>query len=209
MNHSLFFTAFGAGLVLLACTSAPTNEQTGEDDLSKAKAACAGKACGEPCRLCPPGAANCFETLELKQCNAKGRCSPAPAECALDGGPAPDPDPIDAGPGPDPDPIDGGPAPYEPCAGLSCGAPCSVCSPSDPDCVETAVLKFCHANGACLATTPTCAPPPPYEPCAGKTCGDACTICDPADPNCFETAVLKACDALGQCSPGATTCPAS
>lgn len=35
---------------------------------------CAGKSCGEPCHLCPPDAADCYETLELKACDRVGRC---------------------------------------------------------------------------------------------------------------------------------------
>lgn len=197
MERSLLFSALGLGLVLFACSGTSLDEGpvgASEDDLSKAKAACLNKACGETCTLCPPGAKNCFETAVLKQCNAKGRCTSAPAECAIDAGPAPV---LDAGPV---DPIDAGPAPYQPCGGKTCGDTCSICPPWDPTCVETAVLKFCHPGGACLATPPACIPPPPYYPCAGKACGDACTECAPTDPNCFETAVLKACDATGACT---------
>jgi len=35
---------------------------------------CAGKACGDDCRLCPPDAIGCYETMELKACDAQGRC---------------------------------------------------------------------------------------------------------------------------------------
>jgi hypothetical protein len=35
---------------------------------------CDGKACGEDCRICPPDAKDCAETLELKACDAAGRC---------------------------------------------------------------------------------------------------------------------------------------
>lgn len=35
---------------------------------------CAGKACGDECRLCPPDASGCFETTELKACDPTGRC---------------------------------------------------------------------------------------------------------------------------------------
>lgn len=35
---------------------------------------CAGKACGDGCRLCPPEAADCVETMEVKACDAGGRC---------------------------------------------------------------------------------------------------------------------------------------
>ena len=201
MNRSLFLAASGLTVVLLACSGATRDESldSSEADLAaQAKTACESKACGESCTLCPPGATNCFETMEIKQCNAEGSCSSAPAECALDGGPAPDAD--------DGNDIDGGPAPYEPCAGKVCGDGCSVCDPSDPNCFETAVLKFCHAGGECLPSPPACAPPPPYQPCAGKACGDACSVCDPSDPNCFETAVLKFCSESGVCTANAVVC---
>jgi hypothetical protein len=38
---------------------------------------CAGKRTGEQCFLCPPGAADCFETTVVKTCNARGECTPA------------------------------------------------------------------------------------------------------------------------------------
>ena len=37
----------------------------------------------------------------------------------------------------------------QPCAGQPCGAPCTLCAPGDPQCVETAVLKLCDAAGHC------------------------------------------------------------
>jgi hypothetical protein len=45
---------------------------------------CAGKACGEGCSLCPPPpeGEGCFETADLKACDAVGRCVSAPAACA-------------------------------------------------------------------------------------------------------------------------------
>lgn len=38
---------------------------------------CAGKACGEACTACPPPpeGAGCFETAEVKACDAAGRCT--------------------------------------------------------------------------------------------------------------------------------------
>src|SRR5262249_19045446 len=150
--------------------------------------ACQGKTCGDACSLCPPGKKNCFETAVLKQCNAKGKCTANAAQCggAVDAGPA-----------------------YQPCAGKTCGQSCSLCAPNDPNCAETAVLKFCHADGACKDYAPACIPPPPpppYQPCANKACGQSCTVCNPADPNCMETAVLKQCNAQGQCNAGNAIC---
>jgi hypothetical protein len=43
---------------------------------------CAGKACGETCQLCPPDAPDCFETMELKACDARGHCVSATPELA-------------------------------------------------------------------------------------------------------------------------------
>jgi hypothetical protein len=42
---------------------------------------CAGKKCGDSCKVCPPTDATCMETMEVKQCNADGKCSPAPPGC--------------------------------------------------------------------------------------------------------------------------------
>jgi hypothetical protein len=210
MNRPLLFSGLGLGLgfLLFACSGATRgvgeNLGAADDELSKAKAACVNKACGESCTLCAAGDPNCVETAVLKQCNEQGRCSAKAAQC---GGTL---DPMDAGPAPDAvsptDPIDAGPAPYEPCGGKGCGDTCSVCPPWDSNCVETGVVKFCHAGGDCLPYAPACIPPPPYQPCAGKACGDQCTVCDPTDPNCVETAVLKQCDMAGACVANVVVC---
>lgn len=84
MERSLLFSALGLGLVLFACSGATLDEGAvgaSEDDLSKAKAACQNKACGETCTLCPPGAKNCFETAVLKQCDAAGACTAGVVAC--------------------------------------------------------------------------------------------------------------------------------
>lgn len=211
MKRSLLFTTLG--LFLFACSGAVSevDDPTGstEDDLSAAQA-CAGKSCGDPCSLCPPGKPGCFETAVPKACNAKGRCKAGVPVCdAIDAGPAPEPIPADggaadAGEGA----LDGGAA-YEPCGGKSCGDACSLCAPWDIGCVETAVLKFCHSDGKCLATPPACIPPPPpppYDPCGGKSCGDLCSLCAPTDPGCVETAVVKQCNAAGECVANVVVC---
>jgi hypothetical protein len=46
---------------------------------------------------------------------------------------------------------DGG---YDPCAGKNCGDSCQLCRPNDPNCVETSVVKWCNAKGACLDGVP-------------------------------------------------------
>jgi hypothetical protein len=45
---------------------------------------------------------------------------------------------------------------YDPCAGLSCGDACTVCSPKDSGCVETDVIKTCDTAGTCSAGNATC-----------------------------------------------------
>jgi hypothetical protein len=52
----------------------------------------------------------------------------------------------------------GGGAGYEPCAGKACGSECSACPPNDPTCAETAVLKYCAADGSCGQAYPVCDP---------------------------------------------------
>jgi hypothetical protein len=44
---------------------------------------------------------------------------------------------------------------YDPCAAKSCGAPCTVCDPHDPHCVEPPGQKQCNAHDQCV-TTPIC-----------------------------------------------------
>jgi hypothetical protein len=190
MKRALSFTAFGLGLALIACSSASSTDDgrqgQSDDEIKQATAACSGKTCGDSCKLCPAGAGgNCFETAELKECNAQGKCTSAPAACSA---------------------VDAGPKPYEPCAGKTCGQSCKVCDPADGGCFETEVLKFCGASGACEATMPVCTPPKAYKPCENKACGDTCKLCGPADVNCFETAELKACDAKGACTAAPAAC---
>jgi hypothetical protein len=169
-----FMFAAPVGAVLLAaCASTPsTRDGAGRTDsqLEAARNACSGKSAGEECRLCPPNDGSCFETMELKVCNAAG-------ECGSHSAPVPPP------------------PKYAPCAGKKTGDTCSLCAPGDASCVETMELKACDASGACTSQTS----PPAYDPCAGKSSGAACTLCDPADSTCVETAVLKACDAAGVC----------
>jgi hypothetical protein len=162
-----------------ACSSSTDTETGSSQDDVVALDACAGKSCGASCSLCN-GRPGCVETAVLKQCNAEGKCTMHAPQCSVDAGRAP--------------------GDYEPCGDKACGDSCSICPPGDPDCFETAVLKFCQADGACDATEPVCTPPTkPYEPCGGKQCGDRCNICPPGDANCFETAVLKFCQPGGAC----------
>ena len=147
---------------------------------------CGGLTCGDSCSLCDPNDDDCFETTVLKYCQDDGTCSADAPDC---------------------DGNDGGDdETYEPCGGLTCGESCTICDPNDPDCFETAVLKYCQADGSCSADAPRCDDDgddeEAYEPCGGLTCGESCTICDPNDPDCFETAVLKYCQPDGSCEAG-------
>jgi hypothetical protein len=205
----------GAGWLLTACllafalvlggcgsatsdTAGPVADQRGDElsgnlgDDKDGYEPCAGKMCGDRCTICDPKDVDCKETTVLKVCNADGACEPTQPICAVN--PTSGSGSIELG---DPG--------YEPCAGKTCGDLCTICDPEDLDCVETAVVKFCHTDGGCSPTVPACmgTPEPPsepaYEPCANKTCGARCTICDPNDPDCYETAVLKYCQADRSC----------
>lgn len=53
-------------------TPAPTNDTPPAPDA--AYNPCAGKRPGDPCTICPPGAADCMETMVIKVCDANGQC---------------------------------------------------------------------------------------------------------------------------------------
>lgn len=38
---------------------------------------------------------------------------------------------------------------YKPCGGKACGDRCTICDPADPNCVETAVVKYCDDQENC------------------------------------------------------------
>jgi hypothetical protein len=42
---------------------------------------CAGKACGDYCTICDPNDTGCFETQEIKTCDAQGQCMSGTAVC--------------------------------------------------------------------------------------------------------------------------------
>ena len=145
---------------------------------------CAGLQCGDSCSVCPPDDLDCVETTVLKYCTDDGQCLPGDDPVCSDDE-----------------------AEYQPCGGLTCGDTCSLCPPDDPECVETAVVKYCDADGQCSAQAPRCeVEEEPYDPCGGLTCGDSCSVCPPDDDDCFETAVLKFCDADGRCHAGDPVC---
>jgi hypothetical protein len=182
---SILFSA--TAMAAAACSVSSGEPESGRtaDDIV-AQDACAGKTCGEPCSLCD-GQPDCFESAVLKACNAEGRCTTEEPVCTD----------VDAGPGPGD--IDGGPAPYDPCGDKQCGDTCSLCSPDDPNCVETGQPKVCQYDGSCSSYPTLCAPPKPYIPCENKLCGDSCTHCSPGDPSCAEPAGLKFCQTDGSC----------
>lgn len=91
---------------------------------------CASKACGELCTLCDPLDPLCPPSSTFLVCNpaypsqfASGACMESTYGLCGD---------------------------YQPCAGLTCGWPCTLCDPADPNCVEPdPQLKTCSAQGAC------------------------------------------------------------
>ncbi len=84
--------------------------------------------------------------MVLKACDAKGQCVATPPSC-------PEAQPPAEPPLPPPDA-----RPYHPCFFKPCGAPCTLCRPGDPSCVETAVLKTCDAKARCVAAPVSCPP---------------------------------------------------
>jgi hypothetical protein len=152
--------------------------------------ACAGKACGDACTLCPPDATDCAETAVVKACDPQGHCVPQTAGmCAATA-----------------------------CAGKACGDDCVYdppCRSSVPPCMMPSAPGHCDPSGACIPGDPPppglCLPQPPSWGCEGKACGDPCGYCPPeTDPaNCpVQTVAPTACDAQLQCvNEGSFTCP--
>ena len=60
---------------------APDEDASAEDAGKAPYFPCGGKACGDLCRICPPGDPNCFETMVVKQCDKTGVCTPSPSSC--------------------------------------------------------------------------------------------------------------------------------
>ena len=141
--------------------------------------ACAGKACGETCTACPPGATDCAETAVLKACDPQGRCVADTGDlCGA----------------------------VAACAGKTCGEPCTIdppCRAATPPCMMPSVLGHCDTAGACIPGDPPppgfCLPQgPPHPDCVGKACGDSCNPCGP-DATC-PTLIPSACDRFGSCA---------
>jgi hypothetical protein len=102
---------------------------------------------------------------------------------------------------------------WDPCAGKPCGAECSVCAPNDPECAETAVLKYCDESGGCGQAFPLCAPqqcttsndcPVDLGPC--EQCPDGSLACPSVD--CIAGACVYSTDSCqGQQCKSDDDCP--
>jgi hypothetical protein len=101
---------------------------------------CADQPCGTPCdATCSPNDPDCMMPgAGSHECDGKGACVPGPLMCPCMG----------------PD----CPPPYEPCLGKPCGAPCDMCPPGDPMCMEPPGPKSCDHFGACVMGMSTCTP---------------------------------------------------
>jgi hypothetical protein len=131
---------------------------------------CGGKACGEACTLCEPGARDCAETAVVKACDPAGRC-------------------VAAGP-------DLGCA-HPDCAGKLCGDACNPCGP-DRMC-PTLIASACDRHGGCAGLVAglcdgECAGKTCGAPCRPPGCalGTSCLVpwaCDGGGA-CVELAAL-------------------
>lgn len=63
-----------------SCTRTPKGEKAEYQP-------CGGKECGEACKVCEPGDANCVETMVMKTCNSSGECSADSSQCSQKGSP--------------------------------------------------------------------------------------------------------------------------
>jgi hypothetical protein len=148
--------------------------------------ACEGKACGEECDPCAPGADACPTIAVMWYCDAAGTCVDNNVTC--------DEDlcadfvcPGTIEPTCEGDNLQEGYAP--------------LCDPATGECTDTPgappgliPCEYGCADGACLPD-----PGKTYDPCEGKACGDSCSACDPSDEECTETGDEKACNHSGLC----------
>jgi hypothetical protein len=101
------------------------------------------------------------------------------------------------------------PPPYDPCSGKGCGDLCTICDPNDPDCVETAVPKFCQPNGGCNQAVPICSVG--QNPCTVTLCptGTTCiAVGDPPEAQCVPNNGGGVCGRV-TCAPDQLCCNAS
>jgi hypothetical protein len=97
-------------------------------------AACTNLQCGDFCEPCDPDAATCLSAV-FHVCDIHRECVPAQPGC--------------------PSISDSDSGLYVPCAGRTCGAPCTECDPTSADCPSPA-RGVCHVRGACADTPPDC-----------------------------------------------------
>lgn len=95
----------------------------------------------------------------------------------------------------------GGGATWDPCGGKVCGAECSLCAPNDPECAETAVLKFCDEKGQCGQAYPACSSSQCTTDSDCPSIGAPCQQCPDGSYACPWTK----CEA-GQCVGGFDAC---
>lgn len=83
---------------------------------------------------------------------------------------------------------------YNPCDNKLCGESCALCDPADPDCVESQIMRFCDANGACADMFPRC--DAPVECTSDADCPqiDACPPCPEGGTSCPTSVCMN-----GQC----------
>jgi hypothetical protein len=140
---------------------------------------CAGKSCGDTCRLCPPDQPGCIETDVVKFCQPDGSCSApmpecAPAEKVSCGGFAAFPCPGSGScvddPSDDCDPRNGG---------ADCPGMC-ICKPSV--CPVGQHFDSSPSVCACVGAGPACGD----KTCdAGQICcSPSCGICGPKNGLC-------------------------
>jgi hypothetical protein len=134
---------------------------------------CEGKLCGQECTICDPLDPTCVGPAVMMYCDQVGTCGMqfpvcSGGQCKSDN----DCPQIGAPCSPCPDGTQSCPtvscvsevctygwsgcSGYDPCEGKACGETCTLCSPNDPNCAETGVLKFCGATGSCGMAFPLC-----------------------------------------------------
>jgi hypothetical protein len=146
---------------------------------------CAGKACGDTCRLCDPADPGCIETDVVKFCQADGSCSPLQPSCetvfcgGIAGIPCPGAGTCVDDPSDDCDPKNGG----ADCGGVcTCDALGLCVAPAHWD-SSPGVCGCVGATGSCGGNT--CGP---NEYCCNASCG----ICAPFGAACIQIACTAA-----------------
>ncbi len=169
---------------------------------------CQNKLCGETCTICDPTDPNCVEAQVVRYCDSSGLCGDAfprcdaPVDCTTDADcpqvEACAPCPEGGNSCPTSVCIDGqcvvswdGCGQYDPCAGKVCGEECTVCDPTDPDCVQPTVLMYCDQNGACGMNFPSCDPGQCTSDADCPQMGAPCTPCPGGGMSCPSVACVN------------------